>query len=137
MKFHVEKYTIFFFQVPRLLFFFLFVSLCVKKMEPVMSYRKRWIGSAIASMRHHAEVVNLEQHYYCKASKLSASWVQLHYDEECHRFVESCEDVSWTQTFAASCLMSCFGWSVTDTNGFLNRGQMHVLSTLQFRQLLS
>jgi SAM-dependent methyltransferase len=55
-------------------------------------------------------------------------------DAETTQWLQSCRDVSVAKAALARVLRLCF--SLTDTNGILNRGQMFVLSREQVRSLL-
>jgi SAM-dependent methyltransferase len=118
------------------------------KIQPLSSLafamlpQKRWMRRAIHSLKmtEKLESESLDRYYRVRADRLSGAdlmdkWVQLHCDSECQQFLDGCEDISTWRAVAASCLSSlCM--SVTDANGLLGRGQMHVLSKAQVRQLL-
>ena len=77
--------------------------------------------------------------YNCKFEKtgsylLKNKFKPLYCDEETEQFLRECQDASQLKTAAANVLSLV--WSITDTNGLLGRGQMHVISSAQARVLV-
>lgn len=69
---------------------------------------------------------------------LGRLWQPLSYDDDTKAFVESCT-TTWATWILDTItqLLRFFGMSLTDANGFLGRGQMHVLSRAQGEELLA
>lgn len=113
---------------------------------------RSWTRSALAELSRTEEREkrdDLREQYSCELEMLPphlrTRFVQLHFDEDTRRFMDDqCfgTSKSWIRSFYDVLKVSVVRpvltqwYSLTDSNAILSLGQMHVLSTSQFRQMI-